>query len=65
MAMLDVGHLLRVLLSYEGDQARLSEVMGRIVLDLLMEVEALRKTGRPSWSFPVEQTLWTGGWTFT
>jgi hypothetical protein len=43
IAMLNVRALHGVLHGYEGDLARRTEVLGRIVLDLLMEVEALRK----------------------
>ena len=42
IAMLNVRALHGVLHGYEGDLARRTEVLGRIVLDLLMEVEALR-----------------------
>jgi hypothetical protein len=43
IAMLNVRTLHVVLHGHEGDLARRTEVLGRIVLDLLMEVEALRK----------------------
>jgi hypothetical protein len=42
--MPDVRNLLSVLLGHEGDQAGRIEVLGRVVLDLLMEVEALRRS---------------------
>jgi hypothetical protein len=41
--MPDVRNLLGVLLGYEGDPDTRAKMLGRVVLDLLMEVEALRR----------------------
>jgi hypothetical protein len=43
MTMPDLRSLLNLLAGNEDDSARQREVLGRLVLDLLMEVEALRR----------------------